>query len=205
MSDQDIEREAYMGMIEVVTTQGRRALFDSEVNHNHSVTLRICEAFRERRHSHDKIYPDRQIIEVNMSATQWARMVSSQGMMGTPCTINNIQGKRIDQPKLRKSMPIHKAEVLEGLEGVLATLDELGDTKLTRAQKDLVRKAHMELSDRIPFVVEAAEEHMESFTEKAKAEVESFISGSLKNIGLEALKGGFPLSLPGKPADDNEQ
>src|SRR5437868_8231795 len=63
-------------------------LFDSDVQHQHYVVVRVRTAARRRDLNRDYLYADQQIVEVAMSEAQWASFVSSMNTGdGVPCTL----------------------------------------------------------------------------------------------------------------------
>ncbi|MEE8368276.1 MAG: hypothetical protein V3S30_08155, partial [Thermoanaerobaculia bacterium] len=93
--------ESY-GTVHVSRCSGRAQLFDVSSPQQHFIALSIKEAVRYRSLSNDQIYSKRQLIEVWMSETQFARMLSSIGMGGgVPCTLHHVAGDgkfRADPP-----------------------------------------------------------------------------------------------------------
>src|SRR5271169_5775120 len=86
-------RHPSFGIVNLVRTTTRgRTLFGSSILHDTYVTLTISHAQIDRDLSQDWIMedvslPHSTIVEVDMSATQFAEMITSFSQGGTPCTI----------------------------------------------------------------------------------------------------------------------
>ena len=68
-------------------------LVGSDIEHQQFITLKISTANYERTLKNDWFFPDRNLIEISMSLSQWAEFISSPNTSGVPCTLERIQGK----------------------------------------------------------------------------------------------------------------
>jgi hypothetical protein len=197
-----VESEPYMGTIHVSRVPGRAHLFDSDVEHQHFITVSIHHATRERSLSMNWVHPGDEIVEVCMSEMQWANFVSSfnQGS-GVPVTLNHIMGRRIPEPpnlksevsKFQKEVIATVAESIGSLKAAIAKLEAglvpkakaPNKTELTTILDDL-QAAFRQFTNGVPFIEGQFDEYIEAKMVEAKCEFEGFMQGRLRELGLEA-------------------
>ena len=184
------ETHPAFGMIGASRVSGRAVLFDSDVEHDHFVILRVSRATRKRDLHRDWIPGGRkELNEVAMSEAQWASMVSSMNTSGVPCTIQytekdgTVPGldfeSRLDlthrevRDKTREAL----AEVLEAFEAV--------KEKPTKANiRDLeIRMANLPGS--MQFAAKSLTEHAENVVQKSRADIEAFVINKARQVGLD--------------------
>lgn len=192
---------------------GSLALYGSDFRHNSSVTIRISESEVTRDLSRDWPHATREIVEVTLSEAQWATFVSSLNMgEGTQCTLQHVMGERKPRIAYRDAAAEHHAEISEtireGLDAIQKAREALEALNLPKAKLASVmaplNRAQMELTSNAAFVVKSHSEAMEQRVEKAKVEVNAYLTGAVMRAGLTAIQGGDPvLSLPGpdEPSD----
>ena len=97
--EQSIESEPYMGVMRAGRCSGSAPLFDSDIEHQHFISVSIAHADRRRDLSRNWISPGEEIVEVLMSEMQWANFVSSFNHHdGVPVTLHHIMCKSIAEP-----------------------------------------------------------------------------------------------------------
>ena len=203
MSDaKTIENEPYMGVINVSRVSGRANLFDSDVEHQHFISVSISRASRERHLSMNWIHGGDELVEVWMSEIQWANFVSSfnQGG-GTPVTLRHLQRETIAEPPRPKAEATKfKKEVTETVSDGLRLLKEAiaklaegqvpkakapGKTELGEVLRSL-QTVYNEFTHNLSFIETQFGEHMEQKVAEAKCEFEGFMTSRLRSLGLEA-------------------
>jgi hypothetical protein len=88
-----------------------------------------------------------------------------------------------------------EVEARQKMERALGELDllarEIDELKLSQKQKDALKSraamARQQLVSNVPFVLKQFGEHMESTVEKAKVEVNAYVTGAVVRAGLKAL------------------
>jgi hypothetical protein len=180
-------------------------LFGSDLKHSEIISLRISTASRARDLSNTWIHADKQIVEVNMSATQFADFLTSPNMGdGVPCTIRHTQNEHhIEYPSHENETQLHKAEFKETLNdvrersgSVMGKLKEMG-AGATIKKGDFKQLKHdvemmiQEYHSNLPFVMESFERSMEKTVSAGKAEIEAYIEHRIRDAGLDALTLGF--------------
>lgn len=201
-------RHPAYGQIGAFRSQGGNiALYGSDFRHNSSVTIRISESEVTRDLSSDWPHATREIVEVTLSEAQWATFVSSLNMGdGTQCTLRHVMGERKPEIAYRDAAAEHHAEISEtireGLDAIQKAREALEALNLPKAKLASVmaplNRAQMELTSNAAFVVQSHSEAMEQRVEKAKVEVNAYLTGAVVRAGFTAIQGeATVLALPG--------
>ena len=83
-----------------VTITPPAGLFGSSIKHGNLIVLRIHQAERRRDYQRDWISAGERLIEVQMSASQFADAITSMNIGdGVPITINYVKGDTWDKDK----------------------------------------------------------------------------------------------------------
>lgn len=193
---------------------GGAVLFDSDIKHQHTVTIVVTEATRRRTNSHDYIHGGtRRLIEVEMSEAQWASFVSSMNTSGVPCTIKatetnwNVAGLPYD-PRLAHSM----TEVREAAVKTYAKVKEamaayekvLADKAPAKARNDALRNLHFTIENaeaNLSFSARSLNEHAENVVQRARADIEAMVGAEAARLGLSAGEAQGLLELPAIPGE----
>ena len=199
-----VSRHPAFGQIRVTRPSGFTNLCGSEMTHQHYIALEINRAEIHRDTGYDSFYPRKSIIEVIMSESQWASVISSIGMgAGTPCTLRSVVGvvmaelppptppSETFQEEMNRTLDALRKDLMlvaEALEGPLAK------TKVAALQRQ-VQNCADRLESNATHVADLFVEHMEETTAKAKAEVDGYVNEMVKRKGLEALMGA-PIKSP---------
>lgn len=195
---------------------GGRTLFDSDFRHQRFVSLSIYTADLHRDLAQDRHHARREIVEVHLSEAQWATLVSSFGMGdGVPCTINREQGNYVPGIPFRHTRAVARDEVREKSRELAAQVDATRQAvqaemsglsaKKRDAILDHLHTLERGLSSSMPWILQQFEEHMETTTERAKAEVEAYIAHRVQTAGLQALTADTaPVVVPAQIAAGND-
>lgn len=179
---------------------GQKELFNSSMQHQHFITLTICEADKEVTGERDWVFGHKEIIEVAMSEAQFASLITTLNMgSGVPCTIQHIGGEFVEQPLGEDRINSHRDMVKEALTGKLDALKgTLAKLRLMRKHKkrptlkeldEIVSSFahHVDNFERnMEYYAGCFEEHAEQVVADAKAEVEAFVSQTMMATGIEA-------------------
>lgn len=197
--DEITEKEEYMVTVGASRQQGDVVLFDSEHRHQNFISLRISSAHRERSLSHDWVYDDKELIEVRMSESQWAAMISSLNYgSGVPATLQHLQRVRVEQPVLaEEKTDKFSAEMEDTIEAVVERLVELKKGKHTKATQRELDVIISHLRGNIGYVADQFDRHMEERVDKAKTEIEAHMNSAVQRAGFEVLigQGKAPLMI----------
>lgn len=194
------------GQVVVNKSNGSQiALYGSDNFHSQTVILTFHESEARRDISHNFRYPCKDILEVEMSLSQWAMMVSSFGNgSGTPCTYRyraDFPGFKVPRYELpEQEEKILKTELDDNLKHGVELLQEARQelSKLIsdkgspskKALEEINRKilsAYNELGPNISYINKCFSEEIEKKTSEVKIEIEAYIANRVRDAGLEAL------------------
>ncbi|MCR8641467.1 hypothetical protein NV379_02245 [Paenibacillus sp. N1-5-1-14] len=190
------------------TSGGYSNLFGSSIKHQHTITMRLRHAIKERDLNKDWYYGKSEIVEVEMSQNQFAELITSMNMGdGVPVTIRRLNGKRMDNCPEENKREIFEKEFEERMVNLSERLEKITEdaeriledkTAPKKSDKELILKQlsqlRQEVSSNIPFVAASFNEQMDKTVTEAKGEVEAFVMNKVHSLGIEGLKAEF-LSL----------
>ena len=185
---------------------GGRQLFGSDVTNHNTICLKIKTAQCERDLGNDWIMGDKTLIEVTLSANQFADLLTNANIGdGVPCTIEYVIGKGMIKYKPQKP----KIEVIEEERDALAE-KALSDIHSSIAMvKELLEKKKISktvgeellfnmngaLSSLVgggkEFYKKQARQEVEDMIVEAKRQVQSYVDNKIYSTGLQMLKEGF--------------
>lgn len=189
---------AMIGASRVQSGGAGAVLFDSDIRHNHYVTVRLSKAQRKRDLNRDWLHGGKQIIEVAMSEAQWASFVSSMNVgSGVPCTLlanglEDVPGMPYE-PRLQESMD----EVRGAADAALEEVKKAFEAVKAKPTKANIRSMEIVLQNATPnveFVAKSLTEHAENVAQKMRADVEAFVVTKAQQLGLD------PADIGGMPA-----
>lgn len=191
------------------TSRPGATLFDSDIQHAHTVTVRVATASRKRDLNHDWNHRNREFVEVEMSEAQWASFVSSMNSgTGVPCTIRrreddwDVPGLSYE-PRLAESM----AEVRESGDKAFAEIREafaVAREKPTKANMKTLEARINNATPSMEFAARSLSEHAENVVQKSRADLEAMVSAKAQQLGLTPADLGGALQLgPGAQEDEN--
>ncbi len=185
----DEEHPAF-GMIGASRVSGHAVLFDSDVEHQHFVILRIGRATRKRDLHRDWIHSGNRadIVEVAMSEAQWASMISSMNTSGVPCTIRRTE-KDGDVPGLdfESRLDLTHKEVAARTQEALAEVLEAFEAVKEKPTKANIRQLEIRMGNlpaNMRFAATSLTEHAETVVQKTRADVEAFVINKARQVGL---------------------
>ena len=194
-------------VVQVSRVSGKAELFDSSFSHQHFISLSIRPAIKHEDLTHSFIFPtNKEYIEVFMSETQFAQMITSINMgAGSPCTLNRLNNESIPKPDKEDQLNSQREMVAGSLEkvmdrqkGIADQIKKWRDEKHRPTLKEL-EEIHRDLesavgnfSNNMSFYANCFEEHMEVTVGKAKAEIESHLLATAGRLGIQDVK---PLEI----------
>jgi hypothetical protein len=204
------QHESY-GMISVSKFASNHSqFFGSDLVQNGGVTIEINTAEKERKYNSEWYQPKSNVISVRLSYNQYVDMITSgMNTVGVPCTIQNVQGKRIEQIdhiENKKEMfqndmlDTHK-EYHKRIDEILSMLDgnNIGKRKAEEIKHEIeVLKGH--ISGNTNFVMKCFNESMEKAVTEAKHSVSNYIDNKIHTLGIESLREEMKVSI-----DTNEK
>ena len=180
---------------------GPPELFGSSVLHDHKIMLSISHGSVIRELSREWYMPEKKIVELEMSYSQFAEAISSMNTTGVPCTIlytekdGNAQPcdfavtrkKFEDEFKENRIRANQRAnELIEDLKG------SLSKGRMTKKEmQDCISKLHMlsmDINENTDFIYKQFNKQLDKSSMEAKGEVEAFVQHKLQSLGLSKLQ-----------------
>ena len=211
LNQEDEKHESYgvVGFSRVQVTPPTN-LFGSSIKHGNVISLRIGTAKRRRDFQRDWITKDESLIEVTMSATQFADAITSLNVGdGVPCTIDFVKGdvwdkekrryrtnppetdfKKRSQGELKKEMS-ELTERLEKLSNDAKIILESKGTIKAEDKKTLLHGIAMliqEVNSNIPFVHKCFQGAVEKTVTEAKGEIDATYQAIRERLGDKAIQ-----------------
>lgn len=183
---------------------GAQPLFGSSIKHRDTIMLTLKTGHMRRSLNEDWFYGDRTLFEVEMSATQFADLITSlnQGD-GVPVTIRRMRDgslHKCEAPPFVDRGALHRAEFKEHLDDVYATsrrliheLEEKFANKKTFSKADqkeildICRRISQNIGCNQGFQISQFDRQMERTTTEAKGEIEAFFQNKINQIAQQAL------------------
>lgn len=180
---------------------------------NNVVELTVTESAQYHSLGRDWHHSDTQLLQVQLSAAQFAEMITTLNVGGGVCgTLQRFNGKQVPQIPFE-----HETEATRVVDDFKAKLEKtvdklnkfqdrvseiLAKKTLTKADKEEIEgEIHqfaMALRDNAPFAVESFQEAAEKTVSSAKAEVDAFMAHAVQTAGLQAIaEGRLPTALLG--------
>lgn len=112
-------------VISVSRPQGGDGIFfGCQSRHPHFISMTISHASRARSLSSDYIHSEKDILEVQMSYEQWAKVVSGAPGQACPATLRHYRGENLAAPEQISNNTLHMKEFLEEVEKIRQMIDE---------------------------------------------------------------------------------
>lgn len=167
-------------------------LFDSDIRHQNTVTVRIHTAQRKRDLNRDWIGVTGRaaFVEVQMSEAQWASFVSSMNSGdGVPCTIRHREDDWdvpgvLYEPRLQESMDETRDAAERAFEAVREAFAAY-EVKKNAANLRTLKYAIANAPANVTFAGEQLVEHAENVVQKARADIEAMVVSKAAQLGLE--------------------
>ena len=201
------EKHESYGLIGISRVSGGPGnLFGSSIKHHNFITLRIKRA-ESNRDLHRNWYNGYEnLIEVDMSNTQFAEMITTMNMGdGVPCTITHvgyntmapppdIQQREIFEEEFKEDMQKVGNKISSAIKKAEALLDVKGNVKKANRNEiiALLNSISQDINSNMPFVQTQFNKAMDKTVLEAKGEVEAFVTNKVVSLGIEALRDQLP-------------
>jgi len=192
------EQHPAYGQISFCRTSGRQKFYGSNIESNHYITMEVRQSELQRTLTDEHYYDYAPIIRIRMTALQYAEMITNMNAIGIPCTIERLNGKKIeDLPNLES----RKKFIQDGFKERMKDFADKMETKkedFERIAKKLNKKDSaevletyrffmQEIKSNIPFFSETFQEFTDKLVVEAKNEIDSAITHKIHQTGLETL------------------
>jgi hypothetical protein len=171
-------------------------LFDSDILHQNTITIRLKKASRKRELHHDWLHGKKTVVEVELSEAQWAAFVSSMNSGdGVACTVRysaadgGYTPSFPHKPRLAETIAeTHGAadRAFAAIQAAMEALDAADTTKTKREAMATLRATINNATPNVDFAGKVLVEHAESVVQKAKADVEAFVTAKAHQLGIES-------------------
>lgn len=183
-------------------TGGATALFGSSIEHRDTIAMTLYHADVTRGLHEDHFYGNKEIVEVEMSYSQFAEAITSMNMgCGVPVTIRftekdgnippcNFVSKReqfVDEFKEKRKKATDESQQ------IIKEVENLFEQKktLTKADKEAIikklSKLSMDIGCNMDFIADQFNEQMDKTIMEAKGEIEAFCQNKINSIANAAL------------------
>lgn len=201
------------GVIQATRFSGRSNMFMVNHEQGHGIALTISTASLNRTGSSDRVMEERELIRIEMSEVQWARMLSSLNAGATPVTLQRythpVTGEYMtpilpdkhaaDMDTFRDELKAKAAGSVEVLREAQARLAEIMKGPLRKGDlaevEALLQRANMQAADSLPWVAKQGIKTIETAAEHSKASFDSYIDFAMQKLGERALGGQLMLAL----------
>lgn len=193
-------------------------MFGSDIIHNERIALRIDLAYEETAYGIPNYRSQPQsrggrVLELELTAYQWAGLVASHSGNGVPCTLRYItphgqgnlplidgQNTSTEQAnrEIEASLKIMMKRHAEGLEALSALIAKGKANKgELQAAMEKFQTIHAKLPEVTAYALHTFTEHSETVMARANAEIEASLNSLIQRTGIKAL-GMKPLELEDK-------
>lgn len=202
-SDEKTTTHESYGMLSMsrITCNKGIVLFGSSLTHSNTIILRIKRA-DEKRHLNKFWYHGREeIIEIEMSPTQFTDAITNMNTEGTPVTIRKVTGKRMEDPPYENVFDTFNKEFKSDITKVLnntckimkKTEEELkAPGAISKARRvelaELLYKVEQDIRSNLPFVHKQFLRQVSKSVSEAKGAIEAFFSNTIYRLGSERMK-----------------
>lgn len=219
-SDRVIQEHPAYGRITLThPSGGNTEMFGSDIIHNNRIALRIDLAYEETSYGipHYRSQPQSRggrVVELELTAHQWAGLVSSHSGNGVPCTLRYItRNGQGDLPLIKNqntsteqankeveaSLSAMMKNHADGLNALAALIAKGKANKgELQAAMEKFQNIHSKLPEVTAFALQTFTEHSETVMAKANAEIEASLNNLIVRTGIEALAIKPELSLEDK-------
>lgn len=151
------------------------------------------------------------LIVIEMSATQFAQLITTVDTPGTPCTIKSAGGKRMEEPpdygtemeRAEEEFEVKAKNVLsqvaDQIRNATARLRDRTPIKVSEREGliKIMEGIRREVTSNLPYLLNLFHEKVSKATQAAKSEIEAFTELSLRQVGLNSIK-----QVMGRGADE---
>lgn len=176
----------------------RTYMFGSRLdNHPATIRLRVSEGRREFDLHADFFSSGRTVLELELTPTQFAELLTSTSGDGVPCTLLRANGEQIPPLEAYETATARALGDVQDVGSKIAkkvnALRELLDVvKLSQKDKAALASAisslSAELSMNVPFLLEQVSACADKMVVEAKAEADAFLTSLVNRLGVKALR-----------------
>lgn len=202
MEEREISKHPSFGQIRFSHINGHANFYGSELEQTHYITMEVVESEVHRDLSQEWYFGHGvPLISIRMTGNQFSEMITSMNMgSGIPCTIEMINGKKVDPLPVQESRKefMHK-KFKDRMKMFADTIREKQQRAKELIKKKTLSKADIheldhtlnwlttEIESNIPFFAQCFQETADEIVKEAKTEVENAILHKIQVLGLTEL------------------
>ncbi len=200
--ESETHKHPSFGQIRFSRINGRAHFYGSELAQDHYIQMEVKASEFQRSLTDDRYYNIGQpLIKVRISSGQFAELITSLNMGGgVPCTIERLDGRKIDDLPFQESRKefVHR-KFEDRMADFTDTLAERQKRALELVSKKTLSKEDMnelkntitslttEVKSNIPFLVKCFQETVDNVIHEAKTEVDNAIMHKITSVGMAEL------------------
>jgi hypothetical protein len=196
----DVYEHPSFGQLTFGSCQGSSAdvLFGSSIKHRNTIRMEIRHAEYNRKTGTDYIFGKELIVEAEMSPTQFADAITGLGSSsGTPITLRYVRGEgNIKPPEYVNKRTQFENEFAKTTEDIIKRLNDLeakvNERKMPKWVSQEIDVIRMWLKSNHPFMADQFNRQMDKTVTEAKGEIEAYVSGMVRKLGIEAIRKQAP-------------
>jgi hypothetical protein len=206
------------GQIRFARIQGRAKFYGSELTQDHYISMTVQSSEVRRELGRDWYFASGlPLIEIRMTSSQFAEMITTMNHAGIPCTVEMLAGKPVEElPEIESRKEYTHRAFQDRMDEFAVTLGDRQKKALELIKKKTLSKEDVnqlriyiewmtqEISSNIPFFAKCFQETMDKVVVEAKAEVENAIQHKINVLGLQKLHEENNL-LESGPKDDKKK
>jgi len=218
--EEEVIKHESFGMIRFSRVNGSgQKFFGSELSQNNYISMELDTGTIKRDLTNEWFHPNKNIIRLRLTSNQFAELITSlnQGS-GIPCTLEYIQGKKVEQlDNIESRKEFLHRKFKERMESFGNNLipksvkvkELLKKPKLSKDDKFDLQKiidgVIQEVNSNIPFFIQCFQEDADKVVQEAKSEVENAIMYKITAAGMEKLFEDGLLNLKENNNDSTEE
>ena len=203
-SDGEIEySHPSYGMIQVMRTTGcERGLFGQTLPSQSTMNINVSNASVKQDLGKNWYHEHRTIISVEMSAIQYAEMISSPNTQGVPCTIRHTESLGSIEYSPLETEVAYTESALEGSISSLKNRAQKMEAEIQQILKGQLKKADKEelstkimklcqdIVSNIPFYERQMQKSVNRMKAEAKTDIDAMLLHAVTEAGYEAIQTG---------------
>lgn len=205
-----------------VRRSGSTHLFGSSIKHSDTIIMRVSHASVERHLSNDWVGEEDNILECEMSYSQFAEAITSMNVgVGTPVTLRRTQLNRDIEPynfvgkrtQFEEEFNANMRKQTEQANKLIDTVSSLFEEKksLNKGDKesvlDMLNQLQMAIGCNQEFIYKQFNRQMDKTVNEAKGEIEAFMQNKLNALGVKELgkSADFGLCVEDEKLEENNK
>lgn len=202
-----------------VQSSGSVPFYGSDIGCNSYIMLEIKTSVKSRQLSNDYFFADETILRARLSPNQFAELLTTMNTCGgVPATLERfnpvgLPSGRIPEPICENKADIFKNEIEFDAQHIFVSINdltnEINDLKISNKQKDNLIKKISGLkslfTDKLPFIIDQAKEQVDNIIAAGKGAIDSFYTGVINRLGIEALKDAIKVKMITKEGDSSDE